>query len=320
VVSRAFQANWKKPDIDVFMFQQAGSEALVQGRNPYEVRFPSVYPYGTPFYGRQVVDRNNQLLYGFPYPPLSLLLVVPGFFFGGDIRFAHVVAVALTAVLMVAACPGRWAALVASLFLLTPRVFFVIEQSWTEPLLAFMFSLVMFCALRWRRGLPYALGLFFATKQYTVIAVPLVWLLTTGPNGWRQFRIILTKAAAVVVAVCLPFVVWNPVAFVRDVVVFQFLQPFRGDALSYLAWIKNQYPGFRVRAWTPFVGVIPAIPFSIWRCGRTPAGFAAATTVVFLLFFAFNKQAFCNYYYFEIATACWAAVAAGPSADLSRAA
>jgi hypothetical protein len=32
--------------------------------------------------------------------------------------------------------------------------------------------------------------------------------------------------------------------------------------------------------------------------------------VVFLLFFAFNKQAFCNYYYFEIATACWAAVAA----------
>jgi hypothetical protein len=35
--------------------------------------------------------------------------------------------------------------------------------------------------------------------------------------------------------------------------------------------------------------------------------------IVHLTFFAFNKQAFCNYYYFVIAAAAWTAVAAGPT-------
>jgi hypothetical protein len=44
--------------------------------------------------------------------------------------------------------------------------------------------------------------------------------------------------------------------------------------------------------------------------------------LVHLLFFAFNKQAFANYYYFVIATACWSIAAANiakPSAVISPA-
>jgi len=52
------------------------------------------------------------------------------------------------------------------------------------------------------------------------------------------------------------------------------------------------------------------IPLSLRRLASSPAGFAAAVTAVHLFFFAFNKQAFCNYYYFVIATACWAIAAA----------
>lgn len=310
VASRAFWLNWRAPNVDVFIFQQMGAKALLDGQNPYGLRFPSLYPYGTPYYGREVIDRSNHLLFGFPYPPLSLILALPGYLVGGDVRFVDAVAVAGSAVLMVAARPGRWSGLVASLFLLTPRVFFVIERSWTESLMVLLFSLVMFCALRFRRGLPYALGLFFAAKQYTIFVVPLVWLLTSAPDSWRQLRTILTKAVLVVLAINVPFVLWDPVEYFRSVVQFQFMQPFRNDALSYLVWIRNQAPRFRVRVWTPLVGVLPAIPLTLWRCPRSPAGFAAATTVVYLLFFAFNKQAFCNYYFFEIGTACWAAIAA----------
>ena len=42
---------------------------------------------------------------------------------------------------------------------------------------------------------------------------------------------------------------------------------------------------------------------------RSPAGFAAGLTLVNLAFFAVNKQAFCNYYYFVICTCCWAVAA-----------
>jgi len=42
------------------------------------------------------------------------------------------------------------------------------------------------------------------------------------------------------------------------------------------------------------------------------AALAGVLTLVNLTVVAFNKQAFSNYYYFVIATACWAAAAAVP--------
>jgi hypothetical protein len=309
VVSLTFLKYARDPGIDVFMFQQMSADGLLHGQNPYAIRYPSLYPPGTPFYGPGVVNVDNRLDYGFPYFPLSLLMVVPAYAAGGDSRFAHVFAIAATAGLMVAARPGRRAGLVAMLFLTTPIVFFIVQQSWTEPLLAFTFSLTMFCALRWRPGLPYALGLLFATKQYTVLLVPLVWLLLDEPRASKKLVVLLAKAAAVALAITLPFFLWNPRAFYRAVVVFQFLQPFRLDALSYLVWIHHNYPQLTIERWAPFLSVLPAIAFALWRCPRTPAGFAAAVTFVYLIFFAFNKQAFANYYYFLIATACWSAAA-----------
>jgi hypothetical protein len=314
VVSLTFLRDARNPGIDVFMFQQMSADALLHGENPYAIRYPNLYPPDAGFYGPGVVNADNRLDYGFPYFPLSLLMVVPAYAAGGDSRFAHVFAIAATTGLMVAARPGRRAGLVAILFLLTPAVLFIVQQSWTEPLLALMFSLTIFFALRWRRGLPYALGLLFATKQYTVLMVPLVWLLLDEPRTWKKFVVLLAKAAGVALAITLPFFLWNPRAFYRAVVVFQFLQPFRLDALSYLVWIHHNYPQLTIERWAPFLSVVPAIAFALWRCPRTPAGFAAAVTLVYLIFFAFNKQAFANYYYFLIATACWSAAAAGETA------
>jgi hypothetical protein len=310
VVSLTFLKYAREPGIDVFMFQQMSADGLLHGQNPYAIRYPSLYPPGTPFYGPGVVNADNRLDYGFPYFPLSLLMVVPAYAAGGDSRFAHVFAIAATAGLLVAARPGRRAGLVAILFLTTPMVFFIVQQSWTEPLLAFTFSLTMYCALRWRPGLPYALGLLFATKQYTVLMVPLVWLLLDNPRTLKQLVVLLAKGAAVALAITLPFFLWNPRAFYRAVVVFQFLQPFRLDALSYLVWIHHNYPQLTIARWVPFLSILPAIAFALWRCPRTPAGFAAAVSFVYLIFFAFNKQAFANYYYFVVATACWSAASA----------
>ena len=319
----------KDPQIDVFLFQQSAAEALRHGQNPYTTRVPNMYsgndsavfenPHrfgaGAIAYGPGVVDKDGWLTYSFPYPPLSLLMVMPAYLLGGDCRFAAIVAMGLSVLLMATARPGRWGALMALLFLVDPKGFFVIDLSWTEPLLVFTFSLAMFCACRWRKGLPWALGLMFATKQYTVIMLPAVFLLMEGPNPLRQLRDLVMKAGLVVAAITLPFFAWNPREFIRNVVQWQFVQPFRTDALSYLVWLYKHNGGHWPPIWTPFLIVIPAILLAIWRCPRSPAGFAAAIAFICLTFFAFNKQAFCNYYYFVIAAACWSVAASWPQKD-----
>jgi hypothetical protein len=310
VASAVFLAVASHPQIDVFMFQQVSANGLLHGANPYAIRFPNLYRASTPVYGPGVVDAaTNTLTFGLPYPPLSLLLVLPAYVLAGDCRFADVVAIAFAAGLVAAVRPGRWNGLVAASFLLTPEVFYLVEGSWTEALMALTFSFVMFSALRWKAALPWALGLFFATKQTSVLAVPLVWILLDGPDRLRQYAVLMTKAALLALALTGPFFLWNPSAFWRSVVVYQFIQPQRLDALSHLVWMHYRLPGYDIVRWTPFALLVPATAFALWRTERSPAGFAAALTLVNLVFVAFNKQAFCNYYYFVIATALWAAAA-----------
>jgi hypothetical protein len=316
-----FRSRYPWPGIDVFYFQQQSSEVFVYGRNMerlpaivhghnfYALRFHNVYEPNTPYYGPGVVDKNDFLTYGFPYPPLTLLMDLPGFLLGGDIRFSLVGSTVLSAALMAMARPGKIAVLAATLFLLTPRALYVVDLAWTEPMLALTFSLVMFCACRCRKMLPYALGLFFATKQYTVLSLPALLLLVDVPDRWAQLRGMVLRAGTVVAVITVPFFLWNPRDFVRAVAYWQLIQPFRVDALSYLVWIYHHNGHHRPPIWTPFVAIIPAAGLAVWRGARTPAGFAAAVTLINLAFFAFNKQAFCNYYYFVMATSCWAVAA-----------
>ena len=298
--------------IDVLMFQARGAEALWHGHNPYSFRYPNVYPPNTPFYGEGVVDASGHwLTYGFPYPPLSLLMSTLGWIVG-DVRIAHALAAAATAGLMFAARPGRISALAAALFILTPLSVFVPSQSWTEPLLALNFSLVMFCACRAEKSrllLPLALGLFLATKQYAVLSLPAVILLVGKGNQRRELGRLILIAGLVAGGITLPFLLWNPHAFIRSVVLMQTIQPFRPDAISYLAWIYHGDGQYPPPIWIPFAAMLAATALVLWRCPRTPAGYAAGVTLIDLTFFAFNKQAFPNYYYFVIVTACWALAA-----------
>jgi hypothetical protein len=212
-------------------------------------------------------------------------------------------------VLMATARPGKIAVLAATLFLLTPRSLYVIDLAWTEPLLTLTFSMAMFCACRCRKMLPYALGLYFATKQYTVLSLPALLLLVDGPNYWKELWGMVVRAGAVVAVITVPFFLWDPREFARAVGYWQLIQPFRVDALSYLVVIYHRNGHHPPPIWTPFLAIIPAAALAVWRGARSPTGFAAAVTIINLAFFAFNKQAFCNYYYFVMATSCWAVAA-----------
>jgi hypothetical protein len=295
------------PAIDVYVFQKSAIAALRSGTNPYAMTFQDIYRDTLATYGHGL-SVDGRLQFGFPYFPSSLLLSMAGQVFGKDPRYAQLAAIELAAALMALARRRGLGVVAAVLYLTTPRIFFVLEQSWTEPFLVLGVSAVIFAACRHSRLAPWLFGAFIALKQYLVFALPAAVFLVEWPLDRRKLAAFLTKSAILGAAVTLPFVVWNPGAFWTSVVTLQFHQPFRGDALSVLSWWVAQGhepPPVLIS----FVAAAAASALALWRLPRTPAGFGAAISVTFLAFFAFNKQAFCNYYFFVIG-ALYASVAA----------
>src|SRR5204863_7159736 len=143
------------------------------------------------------------------YPPLPLMLVAPARAILGDVRWTHLIALEAAAVLIVltAGSRGIWA---AALLLLTPRSLLVIEAAWVDPIVILMLAFTLYCALRKPRMLWLALGLLLASKQYMVLLLPLTTLLMQGNT-----RRVLLRAMLVAAAVTLPFLLWNPAAFVQ---------------------------------------------------------------------------------------------------------
>lgn len=289
------------PHIDVFVFQQNAVAALRTGIDPYGMTFRNIYP-DTVFYGPGL-SVDGRLQFGFPYPPLSLLASLPGQAFGGDHRYSQLVAMEVAACLMAFARPGIFGPIAAVLYLTTPRIFFVLEQSWTEPFVVLGLAAVVFAASRHSRMVPWLFGAFIAFKQYLILAVPASFLLMRRPLVAKDVLAFLTKAAVVVAAVTLPFFVWSPDGFWRSVVTLQLYQPFRHDALSYLAWWVARGHDQPSAAFA-FAAAAFASAVALWRLPRTAGGFAAAVSLTFFAFFVFNKQAFCNYYFFVIGALC----------------
>lgn len=287
-----------RPPIDVFVFQRDGVNALLQGQNPFAMTFPDVYRSGSGFYGPGL-SVDGRLQFGFPYFPLSLLAAVPGQLLGHDPRYSQLGATVMAALLMAMARPGGLGTAAAALYLTTPRTFFVLEQAWTEPFVVLGATAVVFAACRVRALTPWLFGAFVAIKQYLVFALPFALLLVSRRDGVSGVAGLLARGAAVGAALTLPFVLWDPSAFVTSVVTLQVHQPFRADALSYLAWwvgLGHPPPSTLI----PFLIAIAASALALWRLPRTAAGFGAALALTFVTFFAFNKQAFANYYYFVL--------------------
>jgi len=174
----------------------------------------------------------------------------------------------------------------------------------------------VFLAVRKSKLLPIALGLFLVTKQYLILAVPLTFLLLPKGWRWRDWLWLLAPTAIVGAVVTLPLALWNFHAYWRSTVTVQELAPFRWDALSYLVWY-----GFRGHLvtepstaviWSSIAAIV-TLSLAVLKAPRSPAGFAGALSFVLLAFFAFNKQAFCNYYFFVIGAMCCAICATNSS-------
>lgn len=308
----AFACVWTHPSvkIDVLMFQSESAAALLAGENPYAVRYRDVYGAdSSDFYGPGV-SRGGWLTYSFPYLPASLLLVLPAHS-AGDVRYAHAAAVTLAGLLIAAAGRNRTAALAGAVLLTSPRSLFVVQTGWTEPLLIFLAAATLFAATRFRGATWLAVGLWIATKQYMILVLPFLRMLASAMGSRRAWRQTILAAGLLAAGVTIPFAAAEPRGFFRSVVEWQFVQPFRYDALSFPAMLGQALPSADTavlgHAALPLAAALFAAVLAWWKAPRTPGGLMAAAALVYALFFAFSKQAFCNYYLFVVGLCCCAA-------------
>ncbi len=303
------------PQIDVIGFHETGIAALLDGRNPYTTPMPNVYGIAShPVVG---VLPDGRLDLGFPYLPMPLILAAPAQRLLGDYRYASLIAMEITA-LLICLMGGRTRTsfLVAVLFLFTPRGFFVLEQGWNEPLALSMLAIAIWCMRARPRWGWVPLGLLFASKQYILPLVPVSLLAQDAedPPG-RRIRAVRSTGLAILVASAVALVACHGDvgALWKSAFDLHLRMPWRRDALSFCAWLSDgQHPG--LPGWFPAAIVTAVLVLAALRARRDGAGFAAAVGTAVCAGFAVAPQNFANYVYFSVGALGLAiAASSGPS-------
>lgn len=323
------------PRVDVFLYQQHASAALLQGINPYTLTFPNPYTPEESWVFAPGTVTADRILFGFPYLPGTLLLSLPAYALFGDYRVGQLLAV-LGAAALLARAGGysRQSLLTAALLLTWPRLPWVIEWGWSEPTIALL--LVWTLAPHRRRFThPLATALLLAAKQYVPLTTPALlaalWrrrpptpqgshdpsravstptppapsadaqtsAADPGPVRGGGVAPMIAPALALMLAaaVTLPLALWDFRAFWSSAVTLQLAQPFRPDALSLTSLIYD----LTARRLPELTGVGLCVAGSILLPLRKhPLAWTLAVTLTLL--FVLSKQAFANYY-FLLATA-----------------
>jgi len=288
--------------IDVTTFHRDSTAALLHGENPYAITFPNVYSHDgapSPYYSQEV-QRDGRVLFGYPYPPLCLLIMTAGRALSADPRVTLSLCFGLAAFITAFISPGRLSILAAAFMLIAPGAMVVQNLSWTEPQSLLLLAIVAWAAVRNSKTLPIWLGLFFALKQYNVIFAPLLFLLLPRPLTLRSAARFLTPIVLTALIVTVPLALWDAKAFWHSTVYIQLIQPFRYDSFSLLAAYARSLPTGTPPpsgAWA-FLLLIPTLALLLWRLQRNIAGFTLGVAVTMIVFLMFNRQAFLNYHTF----------------------
>lgn len=297
--------------IDVQVYLQEGVIGLFHGHNPYSMTIPNIYPAPLTemFYGHDIVV-DGRVDYGFPYLPVALLVAIPGHLLG-DVRYSQLIAMLVTVLVLRRLASDRTSRAASVLAVAAPTALPMLTGAWVEPsLVALLACLVLALERQRTTSVALLLGLFLASKQYVVVAIPILWILQRSVS-----RRVILLGLGVSAAVIVPFFLVDPAAFWRAIVEFQLKGPFRPDSLSLLVSSVKEF------GWPPpwTYGVLPlmgggltAIALAL-RAPRTPAAFAAGVGLTLLVTILLSKQAFMNYYFlvsgaFLIAAVAWPAL------------
>jgi hypothetical protein len=292
-----------RPKIDVWVMLQQTADGLLDGQNMYSQNW-----HDSP----GVQD-------SFTYLPLMGLLLAPGRWLAGDVRWTLVLitlAGALCVALLGGRRPGPVAGGAAALLLLMPGTPTQVEQAWTEPLLMTCLAAWALAVVRGRWAFAVlALAVGLACKQHLVLLLP---ILALWPRfGWRR-----TAASALLAgAFMLPWFLTAPADFLHDTVsVLVHFQPLIFADTLYIAAINDL-------GWTPpfwltgaaVLATVAAAAALVRRRDPDPATVLRWTALVLLVANLVNKQAFYNQYWLVAALVVISFAVPAPTAPVSPA-
>lgn len=274
------------PKIDVYVSQTFAGQGLPNGFNIYAGQgIPSPYVAGETFWH-------------FAYPPLVVYCNCLSWMLFKDVRgvwiLCDLAAAGLLYLLARRSKPDSplFAELLALTWLFMPRSLLVIEQSWTEPLAAVTMAAFALAVAAGRGPVATgaALGLWLSSKQYVVLALPLVARLRRLPLKAWGVAVLLGALLA------LPFVVWNFRGLMNNLVVFFLKSDARPDANSIFGLVYG-LTGWQI-PWPAVLAFwLGALAWFTWRMPRTLAGMLFSMAAVWMFFFLMGKQAYTNYFY-----------------------
>lgn len=297
------------PQIDVWTVQQEGAAVFLSGKNPFQdVRLADTGP-------RTATDVP------YVYPPLQLYVSTAAWALFGDVRYASLLALILlglaTRALAVKTSGGTLPALLEdapALFIwCTPKLAFILEQAWIDPIQLFWCSALL---LAWRRPWAVAVlaGFVLGAKQtMALVVLPVGLALGFTLRQWLL-------AGAVALLPMLPWLLWDFRAWKHANFDFLNALPLREDALTVVTWARQRLH-LRIPWVVGFIAAALIVARAGWR-GRQGIGRATITALTAMtLFFTFNKWAFANYYFTLLGLAALAAAASlTPREPLSEAA
>jgi hypothetical protein len=284
------------PAIDVWQVHQQGADTLLHGH--------SVYAEG--IISTDDSHSHARLISSYAYPPLNLVLTTVAYALTGETRWAQLVAILAGGVILwlVAQRTSRrstFADLVVVCLFFHPRGLFVLEQAWGEPLaLPFLAGFALAVSRRRFRAAAVLAGLVVALKQHFVLYLPAMALVPgIGVTG-------ALIALGTAVATYLPFVLVTPSGLFTAVVLHHLGNPLREDSLSLTGTLSRV--GVQLPSW---VGVVASFATlgTLRRAPRVVGALLLSSSLTFLVFYVFGRQAFCNYYYLLDATVLIAAAA-----------
>jgi hypothetical protein len=289
-----------KPDIDVWRVQEIGADALLHGKNP----FTSVAVHNS---APGVVQDNVPYV----YPPTQVYMTLPAKYFGGDVRYSMLAAFIIIGYAWRAIVRKSnlvlpsFAEDVPALFLwLSPKLFFILEQSWVDPIQIALITLAVTAQVYEKRLLSVILfGVVFSAKQTMFWVAPLAGFIFR----WSLVEFII--AGSVAAGMVLPFAIWNFKALKWANFDLLSSLPPRPDALTVTNWYQRKF-GTPITGSIAFYFAAVIVAVSSWRIRDSVARFSVALAGTYLFFFAFNRWAFANYYFMIGALATMAAAAA----------
>jgi hypothetical protein len=260
------------PRIDVWYLLQQSSTGLLHGLDMY----------------RQHWQHSTGLQAVYPYLPSTTLVLAPFKWLLGDVRYGLLLASLLTSWQLRRIAPAAPAAL-ALLVLVSPHWAFLIDQSWTEPLLLALLTAAFVSIQLGRPTLAIVgLGVALAAKQHIVLLLPLFAL-------WPAFGFRRTaKAAALALAIALPWLIAGPHDMWHDAVHANLSLGVIPRALSLPSMLLRH--DITVGFWFTLLGLALVYAVTLLRAPRTVAALALSCAAVLWAVDLANKQSFFNHY------------------------